>query len=346
MARGEIYTREIQEQPQVLKELYLAGRAGIEAIAEEIQRVRPVYGLLVARGSSDNAARYAAYVLGVRNRLMCALATPSVFTAYASPPSLAGSLTIGLSQSGQSPDVVGVVAEAARQGALTVAITNDENSPLAQAARWIIPLQAGVEAAVPATKTYTAQLMVVAMLSAALGRNEQTWAVLDGVAGAVQRTLDVSASFVGVDALAEAPQMIVIGRGFNYASACEIALKISEASSIFALPFSLADFLHGPITLLSPATTVVLVAPSGVLDAQVADFLRVVKRCQARLIVISDNRDMLACADIALAIPYTPEWISPICAAVMGQRFSLALSGAKAHDPDVPRGLRKITLTY
>lgn len=346
MAQGEIYRREIREQPAVLQALLRGGRAGIEAIAEDILRVRPVFGLLAARGSSDNAARYGSYVLGVRNRLMCALAAPSVFTAYASPPTLRGSLTIALSQSGQSPDVVQVVREAASQGALTVGITNDENSPLAQAARWVIPLHAGVEAAVPATKTYTAQLMAVAMLSAALERNTQAWAVLDGVAEAAQNTIDLNPSFEGVEALAEMQQVVVIGRGFNYASACEIALKISETSSVLALPYSLADFLHGPITMLGPGTHVLLVAPSGVLDAEVAKFIRALKQCGARLIAISDNKEVLRYADMAFAIPSTPEWISPICAAVMGQLFSLALSDTKSHDADAPRGLSKVTLTY
>lgn len=346
MAQGEVYKREIREQPRVLGALLQGGRAGIERIAEDIQRACPVYGLLAARGSSDNAARYASYVLGARNGLTCALATPSVFTAYASPPSLRGSLTIGLSQSGKSPDVVCVVAEAARQGALTVSITNDEHSPLAQAARWVIPLHAGQEAAIPATKTYTAELMAIAMLSAALSGNEQAWAVLDGVAEAVQNTIDLNPSSERVEALREIQHVVVIGRGFNYASACEIALKISETSSVLAQPFSLADFLHGPITLLAPGTNVLLVAPSGVLDAQVAEFLHVVRKRRVRLIVISDNRDVLSCAEMALAIPSTPEWISPICAAVMGQLLSAALSDVRGQDPDSPRGLSKVTMTY
>lgn len=346
MASGEIYTREILEQPKSLEALLRDGRAGIEIIAEEIRRARPVYGLLAARGSSDNAARYAQYVFGVHNRITCALAAPSVFTVYASTPRVEGSLTLGLSQSGQSPDVVRVVQAASEQGALTVGITNDASSPLAHAAKRVIFLGAGHEAAIPATKTYTSQLMAIAMLSCALGSYEPNWAVLDTISDSVRETIEKNSRVEGVETLVEMQHLIVIGRGFNYASACEIALKINETSSVLALPFSMADFLHGPIAILAPGTRVLLVAPSGALDAQIAAFLRTVRKYHGQLIVISDNKDVLDCADVALEIPATPEWISPICAAVAGQLFSAALAGAKDQDPDEPRGLRKVTLTY
>lgn len=346
MSLGEIFRREIREQPAALEALLRDGRAGIETIAEEIRRARPTYGLLAARGSSDNAARYAQYVFGIHNRLTCALATPSVFTTYASPPCVKGSLTIGLSQSGQSPDVVRVVAAAVEQGAMSLAITNDPDSPLAQAAKWIIPLRAGHEAAIPATKTYTSQLLAIAMLSCALQDNPQTWAVLDTIFQSVRTTIESNSLVDGVETLRDMQQLVVIARGFNYASACEIALKISETSSVLALAYSLADFLHGPIGGLAPGTNVLLVAPSGALDAQVATFIRAVKQRQGHLTAISDSKKLLSIADIALEIPSAPEWISPIYAAVAGQLFSAALASAKGHDPDAPRGLSKVTLTY
>lgn len=345
MALGEKYRREISEQPLVLESLLRDGRADIEAIAQEIRLANPRYGLFAARGSSDNAARYAQYLFGVHNQLTCALATPSVFTAYASSPDLRGSLTIGISQSGQSPDVVSVVAAAAKQGAMTLGITNDTNSPLAKAAKWIIPLRAGHEGAIPATKTYTSQLMAIAMVSAAL-EGEKAWAVLDTIPGAVRSTIELNAFIQGIDALAGLQHLVVIGRGFNYASACEIALKISETSSVVALPYSMADFLHGPIAVLAPGTKILLVAPRGAFDAQVAEFLELEQLRQAQLIAISNEEDVLARADVALEIPQVPEWISPICAAVVGQLFSAALACAKNQDPDEPHGLSKVTLTY
>jgi len=346
MAGGEQYRKEIAEQPAVLQTVLRKEKAGIEAIAEEILRVRPSYGLLAARGSSDNAARYAQYVLGVFNRLTCALATPSVSTVYESPPDMKGSLTIGLSQSGQSPDIVRVVQLAAQQGAMTLAITNDPTSPLAQVAGNVIGLCAGSESAVPATKTYTAELMVIAMLSAALRRSEEGWAVLEQVAQAVQTTLDLNAFIAGVEGFVGMKHLVVIGRGFNYATCFEVALKINEISSVLALPFSLADFFHGPVATLGPETPMLLIAPRGKLDAQLPKLLSAAATHQARLIVISDDEALLRRADVALRLPAMPEWISPLCAVVAGQLFSAALADVKVQDPDEPRGLSKITLTY
>lgn len=346
MAHGERYSREILEQPQVLARLLHEQRASIETIARELKRVHPTYGLLAARGSSDNAARYAQYLLGIQNQLTCALATPSVFTAYASPPNLQGSLTIGLSQSGQSPDIVRVITAAQEQGAMTLAITNDVNSPLAQTSKWVVALGAGIESAVPATKTYTAELMAIAMLSAALQMDEAVWTILATIPAAVQATIELNAQIEGVESLKNMEHLVVLGRGYNYASAFEIALKINETSSVLALPFSFADFFHGPIATLGPDTQIMLIAPRGVFDTQIATLLEAIERSHAQLIVISDDRQLLDRATVALKIPDTPEWISPVCAAVAGQLFSLALALAKVQDPDQPRGLKKITLTY
>src|SRR5512138_2595183 len=150
---------EIIEQPERLAGLLASQRAAAETIAEQIRTRGIKYVFLAARGTSDNAGRYANYLLGAMNGLPLALATPSLFTYYQRPPRLDGALVIGVSQSGQSPDIVSVVEEGRRQGSMTLAITNATESPLAAAADFVLPIQAGPELAVAATKTYTCELM-------------------------------------------------------------------------------------------------------------------------------------------------------------------------------------------
>ena len=173
---------EIFEQSKVLSQLVSTQRPQVEKIAREIIRRDIQYVFLAARGTSDNAGRYANYLWGAYNQLPLALATPSLFSIYNQPPRLRNALVVGISQSGQSPDIVSVVSEGKRQGCLTLAITNEPDSPLAQEADFVLDIQAGVENAVAATKTYTAQMTMIAMLSAALSDDQNRWQELEKTA--------------------------------------------------------------------------------------------------------------------------------------------------------------------
>jgi glucosamine--fructose-6-phosphate aminotransferase (isomerizing) len=345
------FEREIREQPDVLERQLRDGRADVDAAATAIVAASPHAVMIAARGTSDNAARFAQYVLGAHNRLPVALAAPSLFTHYASPPRVAGALVIGISQSGQTPDIVAVVEEARRQGALTLAITNDAGSPLARAAAHVIALHAGPERAVAATKTYTSQLMAIAMLSAALERGDlrpedpARWselaAVPEHVAGALALGAPAAAAAARCDG---ATRFVVLGRGFNYATAFEIALKIEETSYVIAEPYSTADFRHGPAAMLEVGFPIVLVAPRGKL-ADVGAVLDLLEARRAEVIAISNDAEVLRRAPTALAIPDVPEWLSPLVAVVAGQWLALALAIARGADPDRPRGLSKVTHT-
>src|SRR5215471_5845556 len=253
--------QEIREQPEVLARLLRDGRSAILELAERLRRAPPAWVTVAARGTSDNAARYAQYVLGFKNRLSVALAAPSLYTLYASPPKLGGALVIGISQSGQSPDVISVVAEGRRQGAVTVAITNDLSSPLAVAAEHPLAIHAGSEKAVAASKTYTAQLLTVAMLAAAISDDAAAWEEIERIPDAVTETIQHAADTVVEAALhcRAADRFAVLGRGFNYATAFEIALKLKETSYVVAEPYSFADFRHGPAALLERGFPVLLV---------------------------------------------------------------------------------------
>ena len=345
-ARASQLQREIEEQPEALATLLQQGRDAVEDAAVAIRKFDPEWVVIAARGTSDNAARYAQYLLGAHNQLGVGLAVPSLFTLYQRPPRLGRALTIGISQSGQSPDIVSVIEEARRQGGATLCITNDRTSPLASASEACIAIAAGEERSVAATKTYTNQLLAVAMLSTALAQDEEGWTELERIPAAVgealrmNRDLDIPPPFV------EAPKFLILGRGYNYSTAFEIALKIKETSYVFAEPYSIADLLHGPMALVEENMPVMIVAPSGRASDSASDYLVEFERRGARLIVLSDRENLLERAEIALRLPQgVPEWISPIVAIAPGQLWAKALTEAKGLDPDAPRGLSKVTLT-
>ncbi len=344
---GSLYRNEILEQPEALERLLKQGRSGVQAVAESISKFSPDYVTIAARGSSDNAARYGQYIMGARNRLSVGLAVPSLFTLYNSPPTMKRSLAIGISQSGQSPDIVAVLEEARRQGGATIAITNDPNSPLAKSAEHTIALLAGDEKAVAATKTYTTELMAIAMLSAALDGTEDTWKELAGVPEQVQKAIDFNSSLgILAERFRAARHFVVLGRGFNYCTAFEIALKIKETSYLVAEPYSVADLLHGPVAMIDRGFPVLLVAPTGKAMADVPALQDLLIEREAEVIALSDDEKVLKRAQGGLRLPNgIPEWLSSIVAVVPGQLWAGALASAAGLDPDAPRGLSKVTLT-
>jgi glucosamine--fructose-6-phosphate aminotransferase (isomerizing) len=319
----------------------------MQALAADIRQRAIRYVVIAARGTSDNAGRYANYLLGAVNHLPVALATPSLYTIYQAPPVLKDALVLGISQSGKSPDIVSVLAEARRQGALTAAITNFGNSDLAQQAHHVIQLHAGVEQSLAATKTYTGELLAIALLAALLADDSAMLAALQQAPEALATTLGVHEQVLQVAQRYRYMQScIVIGRGYNYASAFELALKLKELTYTVAEPYSSADFLHGPLALIENGFPVIVVAPSGVMLPEMKDFVRVLRQREAEPIVISDDPAMLELARIQLPLlAPLPEWLSPITAIVPGQLFALHLAVARDYDPDHPRGLRKVTET-
>ncbi len=338
--------QEILSQPEILEGL-LEGWGTAEAIATAIRRRGPRFAVLAARGSSDNAARYGQYLLGAVNGLAAALATPSLFTVYRRPPRLSDALVMAISQSGRSPDILAVVEEGRRQGAITVAITNDESSPLALAAEHVFPLRAGVERSIAATKTYTASLAALAMLSTALAREEEMAAALRRIPAWVREALQKMEEFRRCGELYRSMEACaVISRGYNYATAYEIALKVKELACVVAEPHSSADFQHGPVALVREGFPVIAVVPEGKVAAETEALLRKLREMGADLVVISARREALALARTPLPIPPgIPEWLSPVVAVVPGQIFALGLALARGLDPDRPRGLQKVTLT-
>ncbi len=338
---------EIHEQPQVLQDLLAAGWADVQAIAQEIRRRGPKQVLIAARGSSDNAAVYAKYLLGAKNRLPVALASPSLYTYYGVAPRLSDTLVIGISQSGRSPDIVAVLADAREQGMATLAITNEPESPLAQTADAVIDLRAGEEKSIAATKTFTTELLAVAMLSAALAEDEGMHAMLDSVPQAVTDVLTLDETIARrAERYRYVEHVTVIGRGYNYATAFEAALKLKELTYTTTTPYSSADFMHGPIASMGVGSCALVIAPSGALDADMDALLAELTRRSAELIVISDREALLSQASLPLPLPdRLLEWLSPIPAVVPAQLLAYRLAQARGLDVDQPRGLQKITET-
>lgn len=339
---------EILEQPVVLQRLLEDQWPHIQELGKAIRGREIDYIFLAARGTSDHAGLYAKYLWGAYNRLPIALAAPSLFSVYGLPPRLDGALVLGISQSGQSPDIVSVVAEGQRQGAVTLAITNDPCSPLARAAEMTIDVQAGAERAVAATKTYTAQLMAIAMLSVALDDDHERLLALQRVPGYVGQALELEST---IEVVAERyrymESCVVIGRGYNYATAFEWALKLKELAYVVAEPYSSADFRHGPIAMIARGFPMLVVATDG---AVFADLLALLERLknehQVELLVVSDKREALSLTHTGLALPTgIPEWLSPLVSIVPAQLFSYYVTRAKGYDTESPRGLSKVTRT-
>jgi glucosamine--fructose-6-phosphate aminotransferase (isomerizing) len=340
---------EIFEQPERLASLLDQQKQAVIEIAKAIQIRNVQYAFLAARGTSDNAGRYANYLWGAHNQLPLALATPSLFTYYQSPPRLQNALVVGVSQSGQSPDIVSVLEEGRKQNCLTLAITNMPASPLAKAADFVLDIQAGPERAVAATKTYTTELMAIAMLSAALSNSDERWNELASVPERSRYVLNLDE---GIAQMAQRyrymNQCVVLGRGFNYATAFEWALKLKELTYIIAEPYSSADFQHGPIAMVEGGFPVLAVAPRGKVHDSMREMLtRLRKDKSAELILISDDADSLALAQSPIQLPpQIPEWLTPLVSIIPAQLFACHLTQVKGYDTEKPRNITKVTETH
>lgn len=339
--------QEIHAQPAVIKNLIETQRGKAQEIAAAIREFDPVFVLIAARGTSDNAGRYAQYLMGIRANLPVALATPSVHTLYGSPPNLGRALVIGISQSGQSEDIRQVVTDANEQGALTVSITNDAASPLAQHSKYHLYLDAGEEISVAATKTYTAELAAVALLVTELVNDTSMFDSLAQLSNYASETLKATEGMHNwVERYRYIDRFASIGRGYNYCTAFEIGLKIKELCYISGEEYSEADFLHGPIAVVQRGFPVLVIAPQGKTLPGMLELLKQLKERQAECLVISNADDALQYGLKQMMLPKDmPEWLTPITAVMPGQIFAMTLADTKGNPIDRPIGLTKVTNT-
>lgn len=327
------FRTEIAEQVDVAERLIERGQDTAVSIAQRVREAAPRGILIAARGSSDHAALYAKYLFGARNHTLVSLAAPSLFTSYAQPPRIDGQFVIGISQSGESPDVIAVVEEGRRQGSLTLAITNAPSSNLARAAELVMPMEAGPELSVPASKTYTASLLALALISQELDHDPGFASALATVPQAIARTLEREDEVAVLVPPLLGPRAVVLGRGFNFSTAEEVALKLSETSYVLARAWSVADFEHGPIAIMEAGLPVVLVDGGGMVAS---DLESVRSRLEAK-----------GCSVLHLFdVSGLPEELTPIPLAVLGQLLAHQVAVARGFDPDRPRAIQKVTRTW
>lgn len=337
--------QEIFSQPEVIARLL---DRETRHIRDLVAKLPPFdYVLVAARGSSDHAATYAQYSWGTHAGYPVALTAPSLHTLYNRPPRMKNALVIGISQSGQSPDIVTVLNEAKRQGRPTIAITNYGNSPLAAAADNVIEMHAGPERSVAATKTYLAQLVIMMLFAAAWNGEEQRFAELQQLPEAITIALQSSTEIAQrTERYRYMDGCVVIGRGYNYSTAFELALKLKELTYLMANAYSSADFRHGPIATVHEGLPTILIMPSGDTLDDMLDLTAELQQRRAELLIISDTPQALKLARTAFPLTaYVPEWIGPAINIIPGQLLALYLALTRGLDPDMPRGLNKITRT-
>lgn len=348
MVKGAGMAVDIGEQPEVYARLIEPESADpIAAVAARIAARQPRHVVLTARGTSDHAALYAAYLAEIRLGLPAGLASPSVVTLFGARPDLSQALVVGVSQSGASPDLVEVVRAARQAGALTVAVTNHPGSELVAAAELSVDVSAGVERAVAATKSYTAELLALLMLfegvraGGALPPGERaSIAVLPELAALT--LADRSATELA-DRYRFADRIVTTGRGYAYPTAREAALKLMETSYLAALAFSGADLLHGPLAMTNPDVPVLALVGDGPGGRAMREVLARLGERRADVVAVGPSPVPGAAAQ--LRVPALDERHAPMLDILPLQQLALALALARGEDPDAPRGLDKVTST-
>lgn len=331
---------EIREQPGALERCLRSGFRAAQRLSRAIAIRRPKLIVLAARGTSDNAAQFARYLLEITTGIPVSLAAPSVYTLYGAKIRLNDAMVVAISQSGESTDTNLVLERARKQGALTVGITNEPRSPLTRLAEHVFLVRAGRERSVAATKTYTGQLLMCYLLAVALGARislDDLRRLPEWTESALSIEPEIAASAGRYRFMERA---IVVGRGLNYANAFEFALKLMETCYVVADRFSTADFLHGPIAMIERSFPVFLFAPPGVTRPGTRDLLNRLQSLKAETLVIGNEKDA------GIRIPARlKELFTPIPYIVPAQLFAAHLATEKGLDPDKPRTLSKVTRT-
>jgi glucosamine--fructose-6-phosphate aminotransferase (isomerizing) len=343
---GAIMAGEIAEQPEVLRRMLDRAVPAITATARRIADRAPRFVLLSARGTSDHAALYAKYLIEVQLGLPCGLTSMSTTTAYGATPHLDDVLVITVSQSGGSPDLTESTRAARKAGAITLAVTNNPDSPLAEVAEFHIDLLAGPEKALPATKTYTAELLALYLFVSGLGGTDGPAAAapLPGLAERVLARGDEVRELAGRYRFAE--RMVLTSRGYGLPTAKEAALKLMETSYIPALAYSGADLLHGPLAMVDNISPVIAIVTEGRGGQALQPVLDRLRGRGADLVVVGPQTQVNA-ASGGFVMPTTdvPEALQPILDILPLQRLTWEISVARNQDPDAPRAMAKVTET-
>ncbi len=334
---GELMAAEVAEQPAVLAQI-LAARAELSAASERIAAANPRFVLIAARGTSDHAGLYAKYLAEVQMQLPAGLVSPSALTIYGARPDMHDVLFVAVSQSGRSPDLVDSLSAARERGALTVAVTNAIDSPLAEAAELAVDVRAGTERAVAATKSYTAELLSLYLLFAEDRAAEAAARLPEAAARTLALTSDEQLAAIAAP-FQFAERLVLTARGYSYPTAREGALKLMETSYVSAMAFSGADLLHGPMAMIDRSVPVIAVTTGGRGGQAMEPVIERVSALGAHLLRVGDA-DGLPVASDGL-----PEELLPVIEILPLQRLAWRVAIDRGFDPDRPRGLSKVTQT-
>lgn len=341
--------REIHEQPLAIRETLATEGPRIAEIAAILRERQPRFVILAARGTSDNAGTYLRYIVGAVNGMVVAPAAPSLLTVYGAHMQISDTVVIGISQSGKATDVIEVLERSRELGAMTVALTNTADSPIVTAAEFALLTHAHEEKAVAATKTYTTALAVLYQLATCWAEDEELQGAVGHVPAVIEEVFAELEPWIAdrAERYCFMDRCTVLARGINFATAKEIGLKLQECCLINPEPWSAADYMHGPIAALQQGDPVILLAPQGPSLGSMLEVGQAVKQRGGEMIVFSDDDDALSLARVPMKLPpLGKSYWSPIVIAVAGQLFAYYLAVHKGLNPDKPRGLRKVTLTY
>ncbi len=339
--------KEILEQAQILPSILKNNAEVYGRIAQDLKNKKIPFVIIAARGTSDNAAIFGKYAIEAATGIPVVLAAPSVSTVYSRPYKAADAMIIGISQSGEAADVLSVITDGKRNGALTLAITNNPASALACEAKYHLDCGVGAEISVAATKTFTAELLLLAGLMALLSPDA------DFGLGTSRLAEDLKICIGLKDELFKLAYQhkhmeacFTLSRGYDYCIALESALKMQECAYVKSHAFSLADFMHGPISLIESDTHCFLFCRKGLFENEYIGLLERLRDIRARVTVFTDNVTIKSMADNVIEVPRpSHQVLSPIYFAVAAQLYACGLSLAKGLNPDCPRNLRKVTIT-
>lgn len=338
--------QEIAEQPAALARTIHAERAKIARLGKLLRDRDIDLIVLVARGSSDNAALFGRYLLEITTGIPVSLSAPSVHTLYGAKLKLKHALVIGVSQSGEGEDINHVLENAHSSGAYTVGITNEPASSMTKIVDETLLMHGGRERSVAATKTFTGQMMLFYMVAAELAARSNAFsfeAIPDFAARALEQKpaiLELVQRYVFME------NCVVVGRGLAYANAYEMALKLMETCYVVAERFSSADFLHGPLAMVERHFPVILFAPPGTMLPGVKDLIDRLAELRADTLVITADLDAARICSRAIIMPREiDEFVAPIPYIIPAQLFAALLAEAKGLNPDAPRSLSKLTRT-
>jgi glucosamine--fructose-6-phosphate aminotransferase (isomerizing) len=337
--------KEIAEQPEVLERTIASEREKITRIGDFLRSRDVDLIVLVARGSSDNAALFGRYLLEVTTGIPVSLSAPSVVTLYNAKLRLDRAVVIGVSQSGEGDDINQVLENARSYGAFTLGITNEAESSMTKLADETLLIHAGRERSVAATKTYTGQMLHFYMLASAIGDKRLEYSRIPSL---VENSLELKVTLEEqVQRYVFMENCVVVGRGMNYGNSYELALKLMETCYVVAERFSSADFFHGPLAIVERRFPVILFAPTGVTRQSSVELLHRLKELHADSLSITNDPEVASLSSRSIVLPAEiDEVLSPIPFIVPAQLFAALLSEAKGLDPDAPRSLSKVTKTF